>query len=136
MKAIHKKRLQKLIAFLRQLPRKRFDFEVIRYGTDCGAVACAIGWTPQALPRLAKIDACGSPILRKTKLAENEQYQLEQFREIAMEVTGLDRNTAPSLFCPRQQSMVDERLSDLPFTATPKQVARMLEKFIELQEAK
>lgn len=127
MKAIHKKRLRKLIAFLRQLPRKRFNFDTIRYGHGCGTVGCAIGWTPEALPSLVKNDSLLGPVLRK-----GNGY----FRDIAAELTGLGPHLASCLFCPGEQAIADSRLPNLPATATPKQVARMLEKFIELQEAK
>lgn len=131
MKPIHKRRLRKLIAFLRQLPRKRFDFTEVRIAENCGTIGCAIGWTPEVLPDLVQLDAGGEP-----RLLKPSKSRFSGFMGISEEITGLPPDIASDLFTPDCQSGVDSRLSDLPGSATPKQVAAMLEKFIALQEAK
>lgn len=123
MKPIHVKRLKKLIAFLRKLPRKRFNFAIVRNEPPkCGVVGCAIGYMPNVFPRVFKsfeVTACN-----------------RTFYKAAMWVSGLGWCPAGWLFNPMQQQLVHEKLKNLPTTATPKQVAAMLEKFIKLQTAK
>ena len=139
MKAIHKKRLQKLIAFLRQLPRKRFDFAIIRKEPPkCGAVGCAIGYLPNVFPWVFKsvITSRETDMFGTHEVAFRENENL-RFQEAAVWVTGIqDDWQAVGLFQAEGQHRVSEELPLLPEEATPKQVARMLEKFIKLQKAK
>lgn len=136
MKPIHVKRLKKLIAFLRKLPRKRFNFAIVRNEPPkCGAVGCAIGYCPNVFPRVFK-----SYIIPK----EDRWYHrgshgvgfredgVRSFSSVAHWLTGLSGEAAADLFEPMCQNLVHEKLPQLPDTATPKQVARMLEKAIKL----
>ena len=54
MKAIHRKRLQKLADFLKTVPPKQFDIDCLFIGDrdklGCGSIACAIGHCPIAFP--------------------------------------------------------------------------------------
>lgn len=131
MKPIHKRRLRKLIAFLRRLPRKRFNFGVVRNETSCGAVACAIGWMPNVFPRVFK-PVSAIPCIHWTHEVTFRGEKYTFFYDIAEWLTGLER--ARNLFYPSCQKIVDDRLPNLPKTASPKQVAAMLEKFIRIQE--
>lgn len=136
MKPIHIKRLRKLIAFLRKLPRKRFNFAIVRNEPPkCGAVGCAIGYMPNVFPRVFKLfEVTGS--CNWTYGVGFRSTSHENFYDAAMWVSGLGWCPAGWLFNPMQQQLVHEKLKNLPATATPKQVAAMLEKFIKLQTAK
>jgi hypothetical protein len=135
MKQIHIKRLRKLIAFLDALPRKRFNFAIVRNEPPkCGAVGCAIGYMPNVFPRTFR----SFPVPKNEKDIWTHGVGFRKdgyisFEEVGMWVSGLDFYEAGHLFNPWQQSFVHPELKDLPETATPKQVARMLEKFIKLQ---
>lgn len=138
MKPIHEKRLRKLIAFLRQLPRKRFNFAIVRNEPPkCGAVGCAIGYLPNVFPRvfksipLAAGDGSLGTFTHRITFRGTDEHN---FGGAAAWVSGLREIAAGDLFDPNQQRYVDKRLPILPKTATPKQVARMLEKFIQLQK--
>lgn len=138
MKAIHIKRLRKLIAFLRKLPRKRFNFAIIRNEPPkCGAVGCAIGYMPNVFPRVFKSFAL--PSEEGADWTHGVGFRGKgqpNFISVAEWVSGLPYEKAHFLFEPENQFLIDDRLPDLDKDATPKQVARMLEKFIELQTAK
>lgn len=138
MKPIHVKRLKKLIAFLRKLPRKRFNFAIIRNEPPkCGAVGCAIGYMPNVFPRVFRSFAIPSYDVQLWTHGVGFRGASEpNFVSVAEWVSGLERFTASALFEPRNQGKVDARLPHLSKSATPKQVAAMLEKFIKLQTAK
>lgn len=133
MKPIHKKRLLQLIAFLKALPKESFDFASIRnHIHDCGAVGCAIGWAPKVFPKSIVFQKTGGDDLPYVRLRALES---SGFADVAQWLTGLGFRKANALFHPEQQLQVSERLPSMQATATPKQVARMLEKFIKLAEA-
>lgn len=137
MKPIHIKRLRKLIAFLRKLPRKRFNFAIIRNeAPKCGAVGCAIGYTPNVFPSIFRSFALLDHGYQRTHGVGFRGKTEPDFTGVAMWVSGLPYDTAAFLFEPYRQDKVDGRLPLIPGDATPKQVARMLEKFIELQTEK
>lgn len=116
MKTYHFKRLEKLCAFLDKLPRKKFHFGHVR----CGAVGCAIGWTPEALPRASKT------------LPKPSEWN---FYRNGAKLFGMHQNTALDLFAPSAQSGVHPSLRDLSDTTTPKKVSAMLRKFMRLVKA-
>lgn len=132
MKTIHIKRLRKLIAFLKALPPKKFDFTTEREigeGPKCPTTACAIGWTPTVFPKLVK----WVPESKGTFLIGSHETS---YAGVAEKLFGIPISVAIPLFYPNEQHFVDTRLPKCGYKATPKQVAKMLEKFIELQTAK
>jgi hypothetical protein len=141
VKTIYIKRLQKLITFLRTLPRKRFNFAIVRNEPPkCGAVGCAIGYMPNVFPRVFKSEALPHVSTQGVKEGWDWTHGVKfrsakpfSFEEVGMWVSGLDFYKAGRLFTPEMQSRVHSDLEDLSESATPKQVARMLEKFIKLQ---
>lgn len=113
MTKTHIKRLEKLAAFLDKLPRKKFDLKELvsaRRG-KCIAVACAIGWMPVVFP--------------------GEIYQNDCDIMIAQEFMDLSYEEAHRLFV----SSEDSDLGVLSASATPKQVAREIRKFIKEKSA-
>lgn len=144
MKPIHVKRLKKLIAFLRKLPRKRFNFAIVRNEPPkCGAVGCAIGYMPNVFPRVFKSfyrNYCDTTGVEEgwdwTHGVGFRGQRIVSFDGVAEWVSGLELPLASHLFSPGCQTRVHADLPDLGDKATPKQVAAMLEKFIKLQTAK
>jgi hypothetical protein len=139
LKAIHVRRLRKLIAFLDKLPRKRFNFAIVRNEPPkCGAVGCAIGYMPNVFPKV--FQSVVNPNHSKVGAMEGWDWTHNvtfkdrycDFPDVAAWVSGLESYQASGLFHPDGQSRVHPKLKDLPESATPKQVARMLEKFIQL----
>lgn len=125
---VQDRRLKKLIAFLRELPRGKFYFgddvkESKSNGHTCATVACAIGWTPAIFPRVLKWVWYGD---------YNEKYfwhysfkgERYSFADISDKLLGCPHH----LFIPQEQQCVHAELEDLSDDATPKQVARMLER--------
>lgn len=150
MKHFHKKRMQKLIDFLRQMRRKKFDFSLVAAKKpSCTTVGCAMGWTPVVFPGLVKFtdsDYEPSTIEDKNKLfldvATRGQDSVSGYRSVAEKLFGLTSYEAEALFTPNTELIeIDENgyskdhvLSGLPETATPKQVAARLEKFLRWKE--
>lgn len=128
MTKIHKTRLRKLIAFLRNLPRNKFSFGVVREETKCGTVGCAIGWTPEVFPELV------SPP-RNSESCLLFRGEARCFKGVASELFGMDFYMAEDLFSTGAQLLVHSGLPLCHCQATPKQVASMLEKFLALVDA-
>lgn len=113
-------RLLALAAFLRKLPRKRFNYAMWA-GEDfteksCGTVGCALGWAA-SMPKFRRlglrIDATGIPVYGPT---------LDNIGASAgMEIFGLDFSEAAYLFHPGDEAEEN---------ATPKYVARKIERFV------
>lgn len=128
------KRLIKLIEFLEKLPRRKFDFSKVvakgkQNGHYCGTVCCAAGWLPAIFPRLVKWTPPDENL--KAYIALRKQG-VQTFSEVTESVFGMNYETAEYLFLPDKQRYVDSRLTSLPDTATPKQVARMLRAYLKL----
>jgi hypothetical protein len=139
-------RLLKLAAFLDKLPSKAFDYCVIVRGDeapdprdpDCGSTACAIGWMPKALPRLAKWEHLSQYASEDSDLAweviprgdaeapvfdaRRRSYGRPSFAT-AGHVFGLDADTTEYLFNPAQ--------NDLDSDAHPRDVARHIRQWVE-----
>lgn len=127
------RRLLKLIAFLEKLPRRKFDFRYIARQADtpkCGTVCCAMGWTSSVFPKRVKLvlDAINpeySDLVSRVSGVEN-------YDRVALELFGMDQYTANDLFYPDNQDLVHESLPNCTDSATPKQVAKMLRKYLAL----
>jgi hypothetical protein len=133
MKAVYRKRLLKLAAFLDTLPREKFDFAVVtRIGKKpmlealkagherCGTVGCAIGWMPAVFPRLVRWDENNYVCLKGDVDDYNaDRYAAERFFD-------LSDDEASCLFVPES--------SGLGALATPKQVARHIRQFVRAKE--
>lgn len=125
---VQDRRLKKLIAFLRELPRRKFDFtqEVSKTksnGHTCATVACAIGWTPVVFPRYVK-----------WKFSDDEYHwfsgfmlrgELADYFDVAYELFGVPY--MHDIFYPGNQRNAGVR--ECGYNATPKQVAKMLEEY-------
>lgn len=129
------KRLEKLINFLDQLVPKKFDFSSVVTEVDsaeeCGTVCCAMGWTPVVFPDLVKWCEKGYDI----ELVDSKYSRLGYYY-VAHRLFGVSTLTALFLFSPNTQSMIHPSLSSCGRSATPKQVADMLRKFVKLVKRK
>jgi len=86
-------KLEKLAAFLDGLPSAAFDFTVVRDEKKCGAVGCAIGWTPSVFP-----DEVGSTkfgVVLHGKVCMTGEHD---FRTVAQQLFGVSRDEADALF--------------------------------------
>lgn len=127
MSAVGKRRLRKLIAFLRVLPRRRFNFgEVVHH--NCKTTACAIGWTPKVFPRIVEWTK------RDQVLRFRGKKRATDFHIVAERIFGIESGTAMDLFAPHMQDLVHRKLPICSMDATPKQVAAMLCAYIKLTE--
>lgn len=118
-------RRERCLAFLRKLPRKRFNFNVIvLHGTACGTVGCAIGWAPAYAPEVAEWDkdTCG-----EVKVAGVDPDD-EWWNKIPAALFGLEPRFAENLFCPdeRNQFPLSYKIPHANCNSTPKQVAKRL----------
>lgn len=137
MQAVHAKRLLKLAAFLQELPKSKFDFGTFVHRgakpmlealkarrSRCGSVACAVGWMPAVFPR--HVRWVGSDVdggnLQVT--LRDEDYYGYNF-DVAEVFFGLSYDETRDLFNPDNGS--DD---SLPFSATPKQVAGAIRRFV------
>lgn len=126
-------RLLLLAKLLRTLPRKRFDYNRwVGYDwagdpdLSCGTTACALGWAT-TIPALRRaglrlvrgVGCAGYVTLRDFRTSPMDTY--EQSLRAAMQVFGLTRRDAAFLFVPGWAEV----------TATPKYVARKIERFVE-----
>jgi hypothetical protein len=145
MNAIHARRLLKLADFLDELPRQKFDFatlvredgkpvlEALKAGkTECGTVACAIGWTPAVFPRLAKWGEVRGffgvrKIVLPTDAAARDKSSREALILTAAKLFGLSEDDTDTLFVPDYY----ERRGRLRNNATPKRVAKHIRRFVE-----
>jgi hypothetical protein len=133
---VGERRLLKLIAFLEKLPRKKFNFEkVVSEANEehtCATVACAIGWTPALFPKLVMWDKPGLKNAGSTRWRGLDS----DMGEVAERLFGVSSEKASNLFCPANrnwdQKHVHPSLPSLRSNATPKQVAKMLRKYIAL----
>jgi len=128
MEHFHKKRLLKLCDFLEQLPRKDFDFGLVAEHKSCGTVGCAIGWTPEVFPRLVRWTR---PRHNLMNVALKDR-RVSGYVRVARSLFGLTYRDAHSLFTPHSYVVA---LDQLPYRATPKQVARRIRKFLKLMES-
>ena len=121
-------RLQKLIAFLKELDPKSFDFGIVHAEFTCGTVGCAMGWTPVVF------DEVQWPKGEHFDLRYNgEDYDYDVFAKKFFELEGRD---GVNLFTPHCQQELNPPLTELDTSATPIQVAEMLETYIKLKEEK
>lgn len=127
-------RLLKLAAFLKNLPRKRFDYtswvgEGFKGAPDlsCGTTACALGWAA-TMPEFKRLglyikvekgfdsdglpEVYGYPALKRERCIEGDAGQV---------IFGLDSHEAYFLFHPMSGES----------NATPKYVARKIEAFVK-----
>lgn len=133
MKPIHKERLNMLIIFLDELDEERFTLtnSVLLIDDGCGSICCAIGWTPKIFPDLVRWTGERS-LTHGLALDGNESAA---YSEVAQELFGIDNWMAIDLFAPDGQVRVHSALPECGAYATPKEVANMLRKFLELVEA-
>jgi hypothetical protein len=126
MKAIHRKRLAKLAAALRQIPRKQFDLQVVVQGDPdklgCGSVACAVGHCPLIFPRSWEWSKDEYLLNRfNVKLRGKRSTKWYRSAEIFF---GLSSDDVLSMFVKSHGYRYNA-------TVTPKMVARKIEKFLK-----
>ena len=127
------RRLRTLAAFLRKLKPVQFNFAIIRdeKRIECGAVGCAIGWMPAALPRLARLDHTGYPSRDRYPAVKGNTKRTRELAdfELAGDLFGIGSPAATAIFSPEAQGALVSGLDDtLPENASAKQVAALLEK--------
>lgn len=115
------RRLLKLAALLRTLPRKRFDYNVWVGGSwkgaadlSCGTTACALGWAT-TMPSLRRL---GLHLTRGGSIALGGRVGAF---EAARDLFAITDDDAMSLFTP----------ADSEFDATAKYVAEKIETFVD-----
>lgn len=138
MNTTGKKRMLKLAAFLRELPRKQFKFsEIVKKGPKCGTVGCAMGWTPVLFPHLVKAEL-EEDLEDGTKRFDVKTKNSYGYTNVAREIFDIqdegdlvfdDEGGAYELFTPGHTVCGIY----LDYRATPKQVARRLEKYVAAQ---
>lgn len=133
MNKIERERLEKTIDFLKILNPRKFDFGDVISKWDrekkCGSVCCVIGWVPAIFPRLVKWSG---------SLETSSQFKIkgkrgpQSYGEVGSFLFGIDSFTADTLFNPSALHRVHASLRNKGNVETPKQVAKMLEKFLKL----
>jgi hypothetical protein len=137
---VGKGRLLKLIALLKELPRRRFDYQEWvgpnwkgKKDLSCGAPACALGWAT-TIPSIQRAGL----YLSSGGMVEMRGDDFSDPFEAARKVFGLwDRYEARFLFSPNEQlEGWDWRWRSPGENATAKEVARHIEKFIREKDLK
>lgn len=120
------RRLLKLADFLDKLPRKSFNFAKFAEQTDCGTVACALGWCPVLFKRLGVKYFQIGPMTNVSTVSIKKGYD-ERFGFAVGEVLfGLTRHQSYLLFDPISSGLGQD--------ATPKQVAKRIRTFIKTRK--
>lgn len=120
------RRLLKLAAFLRTLPREKFDYSIWviaekKRGHLCGTVACAAGWCPAVFPRQWQwFDDHGLNMILPCLRKGPPRTLLDDLAVFF----GITHAEVEYLFLP---GAWDNNLSK---NATAKQVARHIERFV------
>lgn len=118
------KRLLKLAAFLRTVPKKKFDYaQVISrtaegvYDLSCGSTGCALGWA-SAIPSFRRL---GFRSTRHGRVFLKEDPGQAWYPAVGAVFFGMSIDEASQLFSPE----------DSEFNATPKYVAKKIERFVK-----
>lgn len=132
--AVGNRRLMKLVELLKTVPRKQFNYWKWaghdwkgKADLSCGTQACALGWAT-TIPSLRRLGLR----LHRPFRASNPFVQLKGAPrlspyEVAQTLFGLNANQAHYLFTAVSSGEEDD--------ATPKQVAKKLEKFVASRSA-
>lgn len=121
MTKVHKNRLLKLAAFLRELPRKKFDIGGWKYEDEkCGTVCCAAGW------------ACSIPSFRRAglRMENNSYYERPVYQDLSdfeavTEFFGISCDDADELFTYLGYGHLNR-------SPTPKDVAKKIEQHVKV----
>ena len=149
-KAVFKKRLLKLAEHLEtgKLGHKKFDFSL--YNSEksgfeavepysCGYAGCALGECPIVFPKLWQFAVDGTPVLRTS---DKDNKDLDGSRE-SESFFGITYQEAGFLFIPAWKNYTDWSKEKeqppwnkkvLPTTATKKQVAAAIRRFVAWKE--
>lgn len=145
MNKIQEKRFRKLINFLKTLPEEKFSFNRVisrsekKKGAVCGTVCCAMGWTPALFPKIVKWGyELGSDLAYVNPKGKPSDF----YPSLAFYLFGIPRVHALLLFTPNDEIETSDRKEankeNFPKgirlnnrKATPKSVARTLEKYLE-----
>lgn len=146
MKPFHARRLKRLIDFLEQLPRAKFNFGRWTAGWDpkheCGTAACAMGWAG-TIPFFQKLgvsvkrarDPYGADDWTSALVCvdpEDGARRNEQPVTAAARIFGVSGEEAAFLFLPdRWFELGGETVSSPDRYATPKKVAKHLRRFLK-----
>lgn len=128
MKAIHRKRLEKLAVLLDELPSSKWNFSLLvsemNYTHNCGSVCCAIGWTPKLFPRMV------------------EWYRGDGVRikngdaglfSVSNHLFGMSHSQSLGLFVPKDNWDWNPDECKLPRNSSAKRVAKEIRKFLSEQ---
>jgi hypothetical protein len=126
MKALHRKRLEKLATHLEKgkLGHDKFDFSRYTAEGDCGTSGCALGECPTLFRKHWRFYHIGDPIV-----ADND-FPIES----AQSFFGLDHGQAKHLFYPLCQNTRIYGGRMLGNKATRRQVASNIRAFIKKME--
>lgn len=150
------KRLLKLAAFLRTMPKAKFDFgtimdvrgkpplEALKAGEHpCGTVGCAVGWMPAVWPKQVKWAGNFTPWV---KLVGHSYNFAGRSFDTAEKFFGLSYADVRYLFNPGNQDNPwndDHGITDwsrprnnhLPYNSSPKRIAAHIRKFVKANYA-
>jgi len=141
--AINSKRLLKLADFLDELPPSHFDFTKVRVTgqktehNECGTVGCAVGWCPTVFPRACRItkmfksawEPNVSRVGRMNVDGKSMLVDIGSHGEIADRLFSLPIGHGFALFTHEEMSPASG--SELPASATPKQVAARIRTYVK-----
>jgi len=117
-----RERMQRMIAYLRELPPERFDYNTIAKD-ECGSVGCVIGHTPHIFPEFAKYKRCDEGI-------RVEVDGLTSYVKAGAIIFGLNEYVSEDLFTAGAHFIRRLKLPVCDPNATPTEVADMLESFL------
>jgi hypothetical protein len=120
-------RLQKLADFLKELPEEKFDYSALRNESECGTIACAVGWCPEVFPELVKSFKGHIEFLD-----DSPAYDAQM---IAKKLFNLPFGFSRGLFYPGFQEDLGYEFENLGNLASSAQVASLIEKFIKVRKA-
>lgn len=124
---MNRERLLILADFLDKLPEDEFDFKTVVNEFDifgCGAVCCAIGWTPKLFPDQVKWNEQQLSCLI-------DIHGNQMFDDIAARLFDISQDDAYHLFSPDWQPELGEGFRETRQDAKPKDVAFNVYKFAE-----
>lgn len=132
-------RLLKLAKFLMKVKKQNFNYAKILL-INCKTQACAIGYCPTIFPKHWKV--CEYPYKVEGTIksfyvhlrTESENINWTDVVNDAMKFFDITHDEAVALFA--SFSTDYKMLKELPESATPKQVANNIIKFVELKKAR
>jgi len=127
--------------------------QALKAGPKCGTVGCAMGWAPVVFPRILKYAKVNEVYPNETWYDEDlkqlyialrdesgldpgtESYRKNDYSLIASKVFDIPESEAQALFTPGDTDWeIPALMNELPETATPKQVAKRIRRYVKQTE--